>query len=77
MGVELLLFDREDDASPARVVPLDPFLNRSYHYWHFFLPDVQGGRSVAGPTIEPVVALWLFFGQNPMAGSRIPYNMPV
>jgi len=43
MGVELLLFDREDDASPARVVPLDPFLNRSYHYWHIFLPDVQGG----------------------------------
>ena len=43
-GVELLLFDREDDASPARVIPLDPFINRSYHYWHIFLPGVQGGQ---------------------------------
>ena len=43
-GVELLLFDREDNASPARVIPLDPFINRSYHYWHIFLPGVQGGQ---------------------------------
>ncbi|MGN6544871.1 MAG: glycogen debranching enzyme, partial [Aureliella sp.] len=26
-GVELLLFDREDDAEPSRIVPLDPDTN--------------------------------------------------
>jgi pullulanase/glycogen debranching enzyme len=30
-AVELLLFDREDDAQPARVITLDPFYNRTYH----------------------------------------------
>ena len=31
-GVELLLFDREDDARPTRVIPIDPAANRTYHY---------------------------------------------
>src|SRR5215510_7063598 len=37
-GVELLLFDREDDARPARVLHLDPAINHTYHYWHVGLP---------------------------------------
>src|SRR5678816_4081086 len=36
-GVELLLFDREDDARPARMMRLDPAANRTYHYWHCLL----------------------------------------
>jgi len=43
-GVELLLFDRVDDARPARVIRLDPVANHTYHYWHEFLPDVQPGQ---------------------------------
>src|SRR5262245_53688555 len=35
-GVDLLLFDREDDA-PTRVIRLDPEQNLSYHYWHIFV----------------------------------------
>ena len=42
-GVELLFFDREDDAKPSRVVRLDPVANRTYHYWHAFVPGVQAG----------------------------------
>jgi isoamylase len=42
--VELLLFDREDDARPARVIPFDPVTNRTYHYWHVFVPGVQPGQ---------------------------------
>ena len=30
-GVELLLFDREDDARPARMMRLDPAANRTVH----------------------------------------------
>jgi isoamylase len=43
-GIELLFFDREDDARPARVIPLDPSVNRTYHYWHTFVPGVQAGQ---------------------------------
>src|SRR5262249_19809919 len=43
-GVELLLFDRVDDAGPSRIVRLDPADNRTYHYWHVFVPDVRPGQ---------------------------------
>ncbi len=43
-GMELLLFDREDDNRPARVISIDPVINRTYHYWHLFVPGVQGGQ---------------------------------
>jgi glycogen operon protein len=52
-GVELLLFAREDDNHSARIVPFNPFINRTYHYWHIFVPGVQPGQiyayRVAGP----------------------------
>jgi len=43
-GVQLLLFDRIDDARPARTVRLDPSANRTYHYWHVFVPDAGPGQ---------------------------------
>ena len=43
-AMELLFFDREDDAQPARVIQFDPFANHTYHYWHVFVPDVQPGQ---------------------------------
>ncbi len=53
-GVELLFFDREDDAVPSRVVRIDPATHRTYHYWHVFVPDVRPGQlygyRVKGPS---------------------------
>jgi isoamylase len=43
-GVELLFFDREDDASPAKVVTIDPVTNRTGHYWHVLVPAVKPGQ---------------------------------
>jgi len=43
-GVDLLFFDREDDARPARIIHLDPATNRTYHYWHAFVDAVQPGQ---------------------------------
>jgi isoamylase len=43
-GMELLLFDREDDARPTRVIPIDPATNRTYYYWHVFVPGLQPGQ---------------------------------
>lgn len=42
--IELLLFDGVDDGRPSRVIPLDPAENRSYHYWHVFVPSVEAGQ---------------------------------
>jgi glycogen operon protein len=53
-AVELLFFDREDDATPSRVVRIDPATNRTYHYWHVFVPGVSPGQiygyRVEGPS---------------------------
>jgi isoamylase len=43
-AVDLLLFDRMDDARPARVITIDPITSRTYHYWHVFVPGVQSGQ---------------------------------
>jgi len=43
-GMELLLFNREDDVQPERMITLDPTTNRTYHYWHVFAPDVRPGQ---------------------------------
>ncbi|WP_010582101.1 glycogen debranching protein GlgX [Schlesneria paludicola] len=43
-GVELHLFDRDNSAKPSRVIPLDPVVNRTYHYWHTFVPGLQAGQ---------------------------------
>ena len=60
-GVDLLLFDRDDDAHPSRVIPIDPSINRSYHYWHAFVPGVAAGQiygyRVEGPRL-PELGLW-------------------
>jgi isoamylase len=46
-GLQLLLFDGIDDAKPARVVRLDRSANRTYHYWHVFVPGVRPGQLYA------------------------------
>jgi len=42
--VEVLFFDDAEDGKPSRVIPLDPRRNRSYHYWHVFVPGVEAGQ---------------------------------
>ncbi len=42
--VELVFFDRVDDTEPSAVIPLDPMRNRTYHYWHVFVPGIQAGQ---------------------------------
>jgi glycogen operon protein len=53
-GVDLLFFDHEDSQRPARIIRLDPSTNRTYHYWHVFVPDVQPGQIYAYRVEGPV-----------------------
>ncbi len=52
-GVDLLLFDSVESILPARTVSLHPLENRTYHYWHVFIPGLRSGQlygySVSGP----------------------------
>lgn len=42
--VELLLFDQDSDARPSRLFPLDPRTNRTFYYWHMFIPGLKSGQ---------------------------------
>jgi isoamylase len=43
-GIELLLFHHDDDGQPSHVIRLDQTINRTYHYWHVFVPGLQAGQ---------------------------------
>jgi isoamylase len=43
-ALELLLFDGASGAGPSRTIPLDPAKNRTFHYWHTFVPDLEPGQ---------------------------------
>ena len=65
-GVELLLFDRAADTRPSRIISLDMAMNRTYFYWHVFVPCLRPGQiygyRVSGP-FEPETGL-RFDGQK-------------
>ena len=46
-AAELLLFDSADAPLPSRVIDLDPRINRTYHYWHTFVPGIAAGQVYA------------------------------
>jgi glycogen operon protein len=43
-SVELLLFDRAEDARPVREIRLNLRTNRTNHYWHVFVPFLEEGQ---------------------------------
>ncbi len=46
-SVELLLFDEGDYSQPAQVIPFDPRVNRTFYYWHMFIPGMKAGQVYA------------------------------
>ncbi len=43
-SIELLLFDDVDDAGPSQEISLDPKLNKTFYYWHVFVPGLKSGQ---------------------------------
>ena len=66
--VELLLYRNENDAQPFRTVSLDPVTNRTYHYWHVFVPGLQAGQ---------LYAFRVDGHHNPSRGHRFNPNIPL
>src|SRR2546430_7461939 len=52
-------------SKPSRVINLDPSANRTYHYWHVFVPGVTAGQIYAYRVAGPV---------DPARGSRFDPN---
>jgi len=56
-SLELLLFDACEDSIPARVIPFDPEINRTFYYWHIFVEGIKSkqlyGYRAKGPYDPP------------------------
>ena len=46
-AIELLLFDPSDLTRPTHVIPLDPKTNKTFYYWHAFVPGIGSGQVYA------------------------------
>src|SRR5476649_312047 len=47
-GVELLLFETPDSPQPYQTIRLDPYVNKTFHFWHVFVAGC--GRALTTPT---------------------------
>ncbi len=45
--VELLLYNQEDYNDPPTVIRLDPKVNKTFTYWHCFVPGIEPGQLYA------------------------------
>ncbi len=45
--MELLLFASANDSEPTETIVLDPDKNRSYNFWHVFVPGLKSGQVYA------------------------------
>jgi isoamylase len=46
-AIELLLFDDKGSSKPAQIVPIGAPANRTYYYWHAFVPGLKPGQLYA------------------------------
>lgn len=51
--VELLLFDEKDQLQPTHQIKLDPELNKTFYYWHCFIPGLKAGQRYAYRVFGP------------------------
>jgi len=42
--LELLLFDNPESEQPSHIYKLDPKINKTFYYWHIFIPGVGAGQ---------------------------------
>ncbi len=59
--VELLLFDEKNQLQPTHKIKLDPDLNKTFYYWHCFIPGLKAGQRYAYRVFGP---------DNPSQGLR-------
>jgi glycogen operon protein len=63
--IELLLFATHDAPQPFQIIRLDPYLNKTFHFWHVFVRGLPAGSHYAYRADGPF---------NPAAGHRFNSN---
>ncbi len=51
--VDLLLFDHVDDVKPQKIISLEPGIQKTYHYWHVFIPGLKSGQLYGYRVVGP------------------------
>src|SRR5436190_4731512 len=46
-SLELLLFQNHDDAAPFQFIEFDPYINKTFHFWHVFVEGLPSGTHYA------------------------------
>ncbi len=46
-AIRLLLFDSAEAKQPTEVIRLDPKINKTFYYWHVFIPKIKAGQIYA------------------------------
>ena len=46
-GVELLLFSAHDSLEPFQTIRFDPYVNKTFHFWHVFVRGLKPGTHYA------------------------------
>ena len=46
-AIELLLFDEPNSPQPSRIIKLDPQQNKTFYYWHVYVPGIGAGQIYA------------------------------
>src|SRR5271166_6238979 len=46
-GVELLLFSAHDSLDPFQTIRFDPYVNKTFHFWHAFVRGLKPGAHYA------------------------------
>lgn len=64
-SIELLLFKRHDAPGPFQVIQLDPFVNKTFHFWHVYVRGLKPGAHYAYRVDGP---------RDPDAGHRFNRN---
>jgi glycogen operon protein len=54
-ALELLLFDSPDAPQPSHIIPLNPRRNKTFYYWHVFVPNIGAGQVYAYRSDGPYV----------------------
>lgn len=64
-SVELLLFKAHDDPQPSQAIVLDPYVNKTFHFWHVHVKGLKSGAHYAYRVDGP---------NDPSAGRRFNRN---
>ena len=46
-AIRLLLFDSSNARQPTEIIRLDPQINKTFYYWHVFVPGIKAGQIYA------------------------------